>query len=59
MGKDNDLFVSIKSGHVLYCFFPFESIRSKNRKIKLTEKIDSLQYRRVNKVLFNLFLKQN
>ena len=47
MEKDKDFSVFIKSRHVLFCFscclFTFESIREKNGKIKLTEKIAILQ----------------
>ena len=34
MGKDKDFSVFIKSRHVLYCFFLFESIREKKREDK-------------------------
>ena len=58
MGKDMDFFLSIKSGHVLYCIvfltsrlLPFESIREKNGNIKLTEKFAILQYTNGLKVL--------
>ena len=48
MGKDKDLSVFIKSGHVMYsfllcCLFPFESIRGKNGKIRFTDKLAILQ----------------
>ena len=49
MGKDKDFSVFIKSENVLYCFcpcclFPCESIREKNWKIKLTEKLAIQKY---------------
>ena len=48
MGKNKDLSVFIKSGHILYCFYCVVYSRlkafGKNGKIKHTEKLAILQY---------------
>ena len=49
MGRDKGFSLLIKSGHVvacflLWCLFPFESIREKSGRKKLTEKLAIVQY---------------